>query len=81
VNVGQLVLLIGTWREVDCTPPPIGAIGEITEPLDEDGEYFVLFPSWPCPWGEPDWFVPAWALIPIGDGEPVQTETDSLVTS
>jgi hypothetical protein len=68
MNVGQKVLLIGTWEWFDCIPPPIGAVGEITEPIDEDGDYLVLFPEHPCPVGdEPDWFAPHWALVPIDD--------------
>ena len=78
MNVGQRVLVIGTWEEFDCVPPPIGSIGEITEPMDEDGDYFVLFSEWPCPHGEPDWYVPHWALIPIDDGEHVPEVADML---
>lgn len=78
MNVGQRVMLIGQMMEVDCIPPPIGAVGEITEPLDEDGDYFVLFEEYPCPWGEPDWFVPPCFLIPLDDGEPVVPVADML---
>lgn len=78
MNVGQRVMLIASWLETDCVLPPIGAMGEITEPLDEDGDYLALFDGYPCPYGEPDWFVPAWALIPIDDGEPVTPRAEAL---
>jgi hypothetical protein len=35
--------------------------------MDADGDYFVLFPDHPCPHGEPVWYVPAWAIIPLDD--------------
>jgi hypothetical protein len=76
VQVGQKVLLIATWPEYDCVPPPIGAVGEITELMDEDGDYFVLFPDHPCPHGEPDWYVPPWAIIPINDPDAPAAVTD-----
>jgi hypothetical protein len=65
MNVGQRVLLIATWHESECVPPPIGAIGFVSGPLDCDGDYFVLFDDFPCPHGEPDWFTPSWAIVPI----------------
>jgi hypothetical protein len=79
VKVGQRVMLIGTvdvWA--GCKPPPIGAVGEITEPMDEDDDYFVLFPEHPCPVGEPDWYVAACMLIPLDDGEPVEPRAETL---
>lgn len=75
MNVGQRVMTIATWLEYDCAPPPIGSMGVITEPIDVDGDYFVLFDDWPCPHGEPDWYAPAWALIPISD-PPEETEPE-----
>ena len=78
MNIGQRVLLIATWVETDCVPPPIGSVGEITDPMDIDGDYFVLFPDWPCPHGEPDWYVPAWALIPLDDPDAVLAGRDEL---
>ena len=78
MNVGQRVMVIATWAENACVPPPVGSIGEITEPRDHDGDYYVRIDSWLCPFGpETDWYVPHWALIPIDDGE-VQRE---LVTA
>jgi hypothetical protein len=68
MQVGQRVMLIATWPEDECVPPPLGAIGEIAEPMDLEGDYYVLFPDYPCPVDhEPEWFVPAWALIPIDE--------------
>lgn len=63
---GQRVLMIATWLEYTCVPPPIGSIGEITA-LEPDRDYLVLFPEWPCPHGEPDWITPPWAIVPIDD--------------
>lgn len=71
MNVGQRVMLIGPLSAYRIKQPPIGAIGEITEPIDRDGDYFVLFPEYPCPVGEPDWYVHHSVLIPIDDGESV----------
>ena len=45
LKVGQLVMLIGC----DAFMPPLGAVGEIVGPLDEFGDYEVLFPRHPCP--------------------------------
>lgn len=81
MNVGQRVMLIGPVDAWTMKRPPIGAIGEITEPMDWDGDYFVLFPEHPCPVGEPSWCVHRSVLIPLDDGEPVESETDSLATS
>lgn len=75
MKVGQKVMLIAPWPS-DLKLPPLGALGEITEPMDSDGDYFVLFPDWPCPYGEADWYAPHWALIPIDDGERAQTMSD-----
>lgn len=69
MKIGQKVLLIGQVDVSDCPPPPIGAVGEISGPIDEDGDYFVLFPGFPCPWGEPDWFVSASMLVPLDDND------------
>jgi hypothetical protein len=49
MQVGQRVMLIATWPEDECVPPPLGAIGEIAEPMDLEGDYYVLFPDYPCP--------------------------------
>lgn len=71
MKVGQRVMLIANGGLIDeAPPPPIGAVGEITEPLDFDGDYFVLFQDHPCPNGEPDWYIPATFLIPIDDDPP-----------
>lgn len=68
MNVGQRVLLVATWQEDACVPPPIGAVGEVRSAKDRDGDYYVLFPEYPCPVDdEPEWFTPAWAIIPIDD--------------
>ena len=79
MNVGQRVMLIAHWPE--CVElPPIGAIGEIAEPLDDEGDYYVLFPEYPCPVDhEPEWFCPPWALIPIDDPPAVVVDRDELV--
>lgn len=64
VNVGQIVLLIGT----DGYMPPVGSVGEIVEPLDEQGDYAVLFDECPCPVPPgPWWYIPAMWLIPLDD--------------
>lgn len=69
MNLGQKVMMIAVYDYgAAVVPPPIGAVGEVTGLLDEDGDYLVLFPGFPCPAGaEPDWFAPQWALIPIGE--------------
>lgn len=68
MNVGQCVMLIAQWDEPGCTIPPIGAVGEIVEPMDCEGDYYVLFPDHPCLFDrEAEWFTPHWALIPIDD--------------
>lgn len=65
MNVGQVVLLIAPLEGTDCYVP-VGAVGEIVSPLDECGEYDVLFPGYPCSAGPlPDWVVPATWLVPI----------------
>lgn len=79
MKVGQRVMVIAIWRETDCVPPPIGAMGEITEAMDCDGDYFVLIPEWPCPNGEPDWYIPHWALIPIDADEAPQFDCKHYV--
>jgi hypothetical protein len=67
MNVGQPVMTIATWdEEAWMPPPPIGSVGTISGPLDE-GDYLVLFDDYPCPVGEPDWYTPKWAIVPIGD--------------
>lgn len=78
MNVGQRVMLIGQMIEIDCIPPPIGALGVITGALDWDDEYFVLFDGHPCPWGEPDWFVHHSMLIPYDDGTPLPVEAEAV---
>lgn len=71
MKIGQLVMLIGT----DAFMPPLGAIGEIVGPLDDDGDYEVLFKKHPCPVGaEITWFAQARWLMPINDSPPVVTE-------
>lgn len=65
MRLGQPVMLIANHGLIDRGPPPIGAVGEITGLMDDDGDYFVLFAEHPCSIGEPDWFVPAPYLIPI----------------
>lgn len=86
MNVGQRVMLVGPMSRAYCTPPlvppPAGSVGSIAEPIDCDGDYFVLFDDFPCPVGEPEWCVHHTLLIPLDDdGYPVQSVTDSLVTS
>lgn len=76
LKVGQQVLMIATWEDA-APPPPIGSIGEITA-LEPDGEYLVLFPDWPCPHGEPDWITPPWAIVPIDDGEPIESRASEV---
>lgn len=63
MRVGQLVMLIGT----DGYMPPLGAVGEVVEPMDEDGDLGVLFPLHPCP-NPPGihWYAPPSWLMPIG---------------
>lgn len=78
MKVGQRVMLIGPVDVWNTPSPPIGAIGEITEPMDQDGDYFVLFPEYPCPVNEPEWFVAGCMLIPLDDGEPVTLVADML---
>lgn len=45
MKIGTHVCLVGT----DGYMPPIGACGVIVEPLDDDGDYGVEFPDYPCP--------------------------------
>lgn len=59
---------IAQWLEDDCIPPPIGAVGTITEPADEDGDYFVVFEGYPWAAHDPGWFTPLWAVVPIAGG-------------
>jgi hypothetical protein len=74
------VLLIATWPENDCVPPPIGSVGVITVPLNSDRDYEVSFPEYPWPHGahDPDWIVPHWAVIPIDDGNQVKQRAELL---
>lgn len=44
---GHTVRLIS--HEPDDYLPPIGTIGTIGEPADEDGDCYVIFLGWPCP--------------------------------
>lgn len=61
MNIGQLVMLIGT----DGFMPPMGAIGQIVEGYDGE-DYGVDFPRHICPAGpEPYWYVPPNMLMPI----------------
>jgi hypothetical protein len=64
-------MLVGT----DGYMPPFGALGQIVEPMDEDGDYGVLFFAHPCP-NPPGihWYAPPSWLMPI-DGNEKQTET------
>jgi len=79
MNVGQRVLLIGPVDAWAVAPkPPIGSVGEITEPMDSDGDYFILFPEYPCPVGEPEWCVHRSMLVPLDDGEPVKPQAETL---
>jgi len=66
MKVGQLVMLIGA----DGCMPPLGAVGEIVGPLDDEGDYEVLFPRHPCPVPPGvSWFAQANWLMPLDDGE------------
>lgn len=69
MKVGQLVMLVGT----DGFMPPLGAVGEIVGPLDEYGDYEVLFPRHPCqvPPGI-TWEAQAQWLMPLNDGPSVE---------
>ena len=66
MKIGQLVMLVGT----DVFMPPLGAVGEIVGPLDEFGDYEVLFHRYPCP-NPPGitWETQAHWLMPLDDGE------------
>lgn len=74
MNLGQKVMMIAVYDYgAAFVPPPIGAMGEVTGMLDEEGDYLVLFSGFPCPAGsEPDWFAPQWALIPIDESPDVE---------
>lgn len=66
------------------THPTASRLGRLDyrAPIDSDGDYFVLFDDFPCPVGEPEWCIHHTLLIPLDDdGYPVQSVTDSLVTS
>lgn len=81
MKVGTPVMVIAKWEDVAPTPP-IGFLGEITEPRDADGDYLVLFEEWPCPVGaEPDWICPGWALVPLDEGKPATQIETELTTS
>jgi hypothetical protein len=70
MNIGQKVMLIANHGLINLpfSPPPIGAIGEIRLPIDQGGDYYVMFDEHPCPTDdEPEWYVAAWALIPIDE--------------
>lgn len=70
MNVGQRVMVIATWLEIDCIPPRIGSVGTITVGLDRHGDYEVSIDGYPWPFdpvGDPDWICPSWALMPIDD--------------
>lgn len=54
-----MVMLIGK----DDFMPNLGAIGVIVEPFDGE-DFEVDFPAWPCPVGDPLWFVPPrWLML------------------
>lgn len=75
MKAGQRVMVIASWLETQMVPPPIGSVGVITVELDEFNEYEISVPGWPCPvFHDPDWIVPAWAIIPIDD----EPETQEL---
>ena len=78
MNIGQRVMLIAPVDAWTIETPPIGSVGEITDTMDDDGDYFVLFPEHPCPVGEPDWCVHRSGLIPIDDGEYAHDVADML---
>lgn len=61
MKLGQLVMLVGT----DDFMPPLGAIGEIVGLLDDDGDYRVIFPKYPCPVEDITWYAQAHWLMPI----------------
>lgn len=64
---GQRVMVIAWWFDLKSEPPPIGSIGTIVERMGVSGGYIVNVDDWPCPSlvGDPEWYAPAWALIPI----------------
>lgn len=70
MKIGQLVMLIGT----DGFMPPLGSVGEIIGPLDEDGDYEVLFPNCRCPVPPGEWFVQTRFLMPINEDPPKVAE-------
>ena len=66
MSPGQRVMVVASWHESECIPPKIGSTGVITEPIDRDGDYYVLVDGYPCPVDhEPEWFIPSWALVPV----------------
>jgi hypothetical protein len=65
-------MVVCRWDQgAEAETPPLGFVGEIIEPRDQDGDYNVTFPDWPCWDGTCDWFTPHWAIVPIDDGESV----------
>ncbi len=76
MNIGQVVMLIGT----DGYMPPMGAVGCIVSPIDEDGDYEVHFELYPCP-VPPDvtWFAHSSWLIPLS-GVTTRCENEHCVT-
>ena len=66
MKIGQLVMIV---RTDGSYMPPLGAVGEIKSPLDEEGDHDVLFPRHPCPVPpEVTWCTPARWLIPLSEG-------------
>lgn len=64
MKIGQLVMLVGT----DKYMPPLGSVGEIVGPLDDQGDYEVLFYHHPCPVPPGiTWETQAHWLIPLDD--------------
>lgn len=75
MRIGQLVMLVGT----DGYMPPLGAIGEIVGPLDEDGDYEVLFPQHLCPVPPGvTWAAQAHWLMPIDPPSKMKNEEKHL---
>jgi hypothetical protein len=74
VNVGQIVLLVGT----DDYMPPIGSVGEIVEAQDADGDYGVEFAGHPCP-NPPGthWYAHRTWLVPLDPARMIHHETEA----
>ena len=73
-SIGQRVRLVSGVDSLYVTSNgysvPQGAIGTISMGLDWEGDYEVMFDSFPCPTpNDPAWFVKESYLEPIYDGD------------